>query len=148
MELRWLTKGKNMLKNMYVLFWNMLCKNYFQKSKELRLWDIRGTLVCQGSGNNPCDYCSQFSYLCILVSSIIFKCTGTIRSDTKDHKTCNAYRPLSLGGHIENKRLYFCMASHALNSNLGKASRAKTKLFILAKWERSIVKKQYSGILN
>ena len=28
----------------------------------------------------------------------------TIKSDTKDHKTCNAYRPLSLGGHIDNKK--------------------------------------------
>ena len=44
------------------------------------------------------------------------------------------YRPLSHGGHIEsqeNKKLCFCTASLALNSRLGEAYRAKTKLFIL-----------------
>ena len=39
------------------------------------------------------------------------------------------YIPLSHGGH--NKKLCFCTASLALNSRLGEAYRAKTKLFIL-----------------
>ena len=59
------------------------------------------------------------------------------------------YRPFSLGGHVEsqeNKKLCFCTASLTLNSRLGEANRAKTKLFILlrlkmaAEWERSIFK--------
>ena len=42
-------------------------------------------------------------------------------------------RPFSLGGHVESqedKKLCFCTASLALNSHVGEASRAKTKLFI------------------
>ena len=42
-------------------------------------------------------------------------------------------RPLSLGGHVEsqeNKKLYFCTASLALNSRLAEACPRKTKLFI------------------
>ena len=60
---------------------------------------------------------------------------------------CN--RPFSLGSHVEsqeNKKLCFCTASLALNSGVGEANRAKTKLFILillrlnmaTEWERSI----------
>ena len=55
--------------------------------------------------------------------------------------------PLPLGGHVEsqeNKKLCFCTASLALNSRVGEASRAKTKLFILLRlnmgdeWQTSI----------
>ena len=44
------------------------------------------------------------------------------------------YRPLLPGSHVEsqeNKKLCFCTASLALNSCLGEACHAKTKLFIL-----------------
>ena len=43
---------------------------------------------------------------------------------------------MSNGGHVEsqeNKKLCFCTASLALNSRLGEACRAKTKLFILTR---------------
>ena len=43
-------------------------------------------------------------------------------------------RPLSLGGHVEsqeNKKLFFCMVSLALNWRLGEACREKSKFFIL-----------------
>ena len=43
-------------------------------------------------------------------------------------------RPFSLGGHVEsqeNNKLCFCAASLALDSRVGDASRAKTKLVIL-----------------
>ena len=46
-------------------------------------------------------------------------------------ETSCSNRPLSLGGHVEsqeNKKLCFCTASLALNSRLGEACRAKTKL--------------------
>ena len=44
-----------------------------------------------------------------------------------------ANRPLTLGGHVtsqENRKHCFCTASLVLNSRLGEACRAKTKLFI------------------
>ena len=62
------------------------------------------------------------------------------------------YRPFSLGGHVEsqeNKKLCFCTVNPALNSHVGEANRAKTKLFILlrlnmaAEWERSIALKSH-----
>ena len=70
-------------------------------------------------------------------------CNGS----TKQRSKYKVYRPYSLCGHVEsqeNKKLCFCTARLALNSRVGEASRAKTKLFILLRfnmtpeWERSI----------
>ena len=58
------------------------------------------------------------------------------------------YGPLSLGGHVEsreNKKLCFCMASLALNSRLGEASLAKTKLFILLRLNMTLHDKGLLG---
>ena len=46
-------------------------------------------------------------------------------------------RPLSLGGNVESQedeKLSFCTESLALNSRMGEACRAKTKLFILLRF--------------
>ena len=60
---------------------------------------------------------------------------------TAPTETTCIYRPLSLGGHVEsqdNKKLCFCTVSLALNSRLGEAYRAKTKLFILLRLNMAV----------
>ena len=58
-------------------------------------------------------------------------------SDSKRRPINSFSRPFPPGGHVEsqqNKKLCCCTASLEMNSRLGEACRAKTKLFIPLEW--------------